>query len=107
MDKDDEEVNEGEDKGRTEMQKSRCSSPFPFHGIRTADATKLLLWGYTCTCVSTDIHVAQFRTLLHRTYSLLSLSFLLSTRCDLNMAWWWTDRMGERGEQDKGDRIDE
>jgi hypothetical protein len=71
----------------------------------------------SCSCeatpapVSTDIHVAQFRALLHRTYSLLlfplSLSLLLSTRCDLNTAWWWTDRMGERGEQDKGDRIDE
>jgi hypothetical protein len=42
-DKDDDEVNEGEDKGRTDIQKSRCSSHFPFHGVRTADETKLLL----------------------------------------------------------------
>jgi hypothetical protein len=27
----------GENKGRTEMQKSRCSFPFPFHGVRAAE----------------------------------------------------------------------
>ena len=32
-DKDDEEVKEGEDEGRTEMQKSLCSSSFPFHHV--------------------------------------------------------------------------
>ena len=40
--KDNEEVKEGEDKGRTEMRKSRigCSSAFPFHGVRIAEETK-------------------------------------------------------------------
>jgi len=42
-DKDEEEVNEDEGKGRTEMQKSRWSSPhFPFYGVQTVDESKLL-----------------------------------------------------------------
>jgi len=38
-------VNEGEDKGRTEIQKSRCSSPFPFHYLPQPEREKGLPCG--------------------------------------------------------------
>ena len=103
MDKDDK-VNEGENEGRTKIQKSRCSSAFPF--MASEQQVK------PSSSSETASTVADFRTLLHHTNralfscSPLSLSLQLSARWDLNMEWWWTDKMGEQGKQDNNP-IDE
>jgi hypothetical protein len=103
-------VNEGEDKGRTEMQK--VTMFFPFHGVRTADETKLFPFVRLHLHLCLNWHPRRPLPHLitpHVLPSLVPLVFIAPAFHPLrflNMAWWWADKMGEQGEQDKV-RIDE